>query len=75
MNNGLKDINEIITVCESLEQFILIYGPVETGDANYEKYKELIDRFDHSHCLQTHSSKILPVEWTFEFARIPNTGQ
>lgn len=20
-------------------------------------------------------SKILPVEWTFEFARIPNTGQ
>lgn len=56
MNNGLNDINEIIAVCELLEQHIITNGPVGTGDANYEKYKEMIDRFDNSYCLQTHSS-------------------
>jgi len=56
MNIGLKEINEIIAVCESLEQYIFMNGTVETGDASYEKYKKLIDRFDDTYSLQTHSS-------------------
>ena len=52
MNPQLKEINEIITICDSMIYSIRESGNLRTGDQNYEKYKRQIYSFLTSHGLK-----------------------
>lgn len=52
MNPQLREINEIITICDYMIHSIQEYGNLRTGDQNYEKYKRKINSFLSSHGLK-----------------------
>ena len=45
MNTKLKEINNIITLCDSMIDYIHKNGIIHTGNATYEAYKEYIKDF------------------------------
>lgn len=45
MNKDLKDINEIINLCEQMLDYIAKYGIIRSGNNLYNAYKEKVSRF------------------------------
>lgn len=56
MNEALKDINNIIGVCETLEQFIYLHGTSGYRNDIYEQYKQMINSFDTAYRLEFNNS-------------------
>lgn len=49
MNTKLKEINEIIALCDDMLEYVRMNGIIRTGNPSYESYKRLIKSFFANH--------------------------